>query len=57
METVKVSWEVDGYHKFLTGELVFEDSNFIKVRGFKDNTIFEIAKKTILELQRGGSEL
>jgi len=57
MKSVKVKWEVDGYHKYLTGELIEEDANFLIVRGFKDNTIFEIAKKTILELQREGVEL
>jgi hypothetical protein len=53
LEIVKVSWVINDFQKFLTGELIFEDSNLIKVRGLKDGTIFEISKKTILEIQRG----
>jgi hypothetical protein len=50
---VKVKWLIGDSQRFLTGELISEDDTFIKVRGQKDGTIFEIAKKTILELQRG----
>jgi len=56
MEIVKVTWVLDaksGYQKYLTGELVFEDADFVHVKGLKDGTVFEIKKSLILELQRG----
>jgi len=52
MEIVKVSWVINGFEKYLTGKLIFEDNDFIHVKGLKDGTVFEIAKKTILELRR-----
>lgn len=52
MQIVKIKWIIGDSQRFLTGELISEDDTFIKVRGLKDGTIFEIAKKTILELQR-----
>ena len=55
MEIVKVSWVINGFQKYLTGELISEDQNLIKVRGLKDGTIFEISKRTILEIQRESS--
>ena len=52
MDIVKISYEISGYRKYLTGELISEDSDFFVVRGLRDNRIFEIAKKTVLEIQR-----
>jgi len=52
LQIVKIKWIIGDSQRFLTGELISEDDTFIKVRGLKDGTIFEIAKKTILELQR-----
>ena len=53
MEIVKIRWYIGDFQRYLTGELVSEDAEKIVVRGLKDGTIFEISRKTILEIQRG----
>ncbi len=49
---VKIRYCVENGWKHLYGELVEENEHYMRIKGFKDGTIFEISKAIPYELRR-----
>jgi len=48
-QIIKVTYNINGFSRYIKGKLILETPSFVVVEGLKDGTRFTINKETIQE--------